>query len=143
VLLRGDSPIDRFRIEGDHAAMTETQRHGLWLYESKGLCWKCHGGPNFTDESFRNTGVSWGGKDSGRHAITKKESDRGRYKTPTLRGVVLRAPYMHDGSLLTLEAVIDFYNGGGGKNPHLDRAIKPLDLSAEERRALVAFLKAL
>src|SRR5262249_33361763 len=60
VLLRGDSPVDRFRVKGDRAALTETQRHGLWLYESKAHCWKCHSGANFTDERFHNTGVSWG-----------------------------------------------------------------------------------
>jgi cytochrome c peroxidase len=143
VLLRGDSPIDRFRARGERDAITPTERHGLWLYESKGLCWKCHSGNNFTDEGFHNTGVSWGGTDLGRHAVTKKDADRGRYKTPTLRGVALRAPYMHDGSVPTLAAVVAFYSRGGGKNPHLDPALKPLDLSDDEQQALVAFLKAL
>src|SRR5581483_7160930 len=58
VLLRGDSPVDRFRQRGQRTAMTEPELHGLWLYESKGQCWKCHGGPNFTDEDYHNTGVS-------------------------------------------------------------------------------------
>jgi cytochrome c peroxidase len=143
VLLRGDSTVDRFRIKGERTGMTEAVRQGFWLYESKGLCWKCHGGLNFTDEGFHNTGVGWGGTDVGRHAVTKKDADRGRFKTPTLRGVGLRAPYMHDGSLATLEAVVEFYNNGGGKNPHLDPIMKPLNLSAEDQKALVAFLKSL
>ncbi len=142
-LVRGDSPVDRFRINSDHDALGATERHGLWLYESKGLCWKCHSGQNFTDEGFHNTGVSWGGSDLGRYGVTKNESDRGQFKTPTLRGIALRAPYMHDGSVPTLEAVIEFYSRGGLKNPHLDPVIKPLNLSEEERRALVAFLKVL
>lgn len=142
-LVRGDSPTDRFRIKGDHAAMTAAERHGLWIYESKGSCWKCHGGANFTDDSLRNTGVSWGRADLGRFAVTKQDADRGKFKTPTLRGVKLRPPYMHDGSLATLEHVVEFYNRGGGKNPHLDPAVKPLDLTADERAALVAFLKSL
>src|SRR5579884_2703314 len=77
VLLRGDSPVDRFRARGERGAMTSAELHGLWLYESKGQCWRCHTGPNFTDESFHNTGVSWGRspEDPGRHAVTKKESD--------------------------------------------------------------------
>src|SRR5579884_3454144 len=60
MLLRGDSPIDRFRAQGAHGALTPAQRHGLWLYESKARCWRCHSGSNFSDEQFHNTGVSWG-----------------------------------------------------------------------------------
>ena len=142
-LVRGDSPVDRFRIKGDHAAMTAAERHGLWLYESKGGCWKCHGGSNFSDDAFHNTGVSWGASDLGRFAVTKQEADRGKFKTPTLRGVKLRPPFMHDGSLATLDDVVEFYDRGGGKNPHLDPIMKPLDLTADERQALVAFLKSL
>ncbi len=147
VLLRGDSPVDRFRVQGVRSALTDTERHGLWLYESKGLCWQCHSGFNFTDEKFHNTGVSWGKSngDLGRFVVTKSETDRGKFKTPTLRGVNLTAPYMHDGSLATLEEVIEFYNQGGGAkgNPQLDKTLKPLSLSKDEINALVAFLKAL
>ncbi len=142
-LVRGDSPVDRFRANSDHDALTATQRHGLWLYESKALCWKCHSGPNFTDEGFHNTGVSWGGTDLGRYQLTNKDADRGHFKTPTLRGAVLRPPYMHDGRLPTLEAVVEFYSRGGGRNPNIDPVVKPLNLSPEEQRALVAFLKLL
>ncbi len=144
-LLRGDSRIDRFRRNGDHAALSAEERHGLWLYESKAQCWRCHSGPNFSDESFRNTGVGWGRQplDLGRYEVTRVESDRGRFKTPTLRGVALTAPYMHDGSIATLEEVVRFYSHGGGDNPNRDPAIVPLNLSDEEIRALVAFLKAL
>ena len=145
VLLRGDSKIDRFRQSGDVAALSPDERHGLWLYESKARCWRCHSGPNFTDESFRNTGVGWGREppDLGRFNVTKVEADRGRFKTPSLRGVALTAPYMHDGSLKTLEDVVEFYNRGGTENPLRDAAIAPLNLSKEEVGALVAFLKAL
>ncbi len=123
--------------------MTDAERHGLWLYESKGQCWRCHTGKNFSDESFHNTGVSWGSADLGRFALTKTESDRGKYKTPTLRGVKLRAPYMHDGSIKTLEDVVEFYSRGAKTNPHLDPAIRRLDLTRDEQADLVAFLKAL
>ena len=143
VLLRGDSPIDKFRQRGERSAMTKAELHGLWLYESKGQCWQCHSGKNFTDEGFHNTGVSWGGTDVGRYAVTKADADRGKYKTPTLRGVKLTAPYMHDGSMKSLEEVVEFYNKGGSTNPHLDPAMKPLNLSKEELADLVAFLKAL
>ncbi len=145
VLLRGDSAVDRFRRSGDTKALTEQERQGLWLYESKGRCWRCHSGANFTDEAYHNTGVSWGKNpvDLGRFAVTKKEEDRGRFKTPTLRGVALTGPYMHDGSLTSLQAVVEFYNRGGGANPNLDPALAPLNLSTDEVRNLVAFLKAL
>ncbi|MFO0852620.1 MAG: cytochrome c peroxidase [Gemmataceae bacterium] len=144
VLVRGDGPIDRFR-KGARSALSEQAAHGFWLYESKGGCWRCHGSGNFTDEKFHNTGVSWGKEplDLGRFEVTKDDADRGRFKTPSLRGVGLSAPYMHDGSLKTLEDVIEFYDRGGAANPHLDPAIKPLNLTAGEKAALVAFLKAL
>jgi cytochrome c peroxidase len=145
VLLRGDSRVDRFRRKGEHAALTAAERSGLWLYESKARCWRCHGGANFTDEAFHNTGVGWGNPDAdlGRFLVTKKEADRGKFKTPTLRGVTLTGPYMHDGSLKTLEEVVQFYNKGGMANRNLDPAMASLRLSDEEVRDLVVFLKAL
>lgn len=144
-LMRGDSPLDRFRQLGDRGAMTDVERHGLWLYESKGQCWRCHSDANFTDESFHNTGVSWGASppDLGRFTVTKNAADRGKFKTPTLRGVKLTAPYMHDGSIKSLDEVIEFYNRGGGANPNLDPHIRPLHLDKNEVNALVAFLKCL
>ena len=75
--------------------------------------------------------------------MTKKDADRGKFKTPTLRGVALTAPYMHDGSLKSLEEVVAFYNRGGGANPNLDPVLGPLGLSKDEVRDLVAFLEAL
>jgi cytochrome c peroxidase len=143
VLLRGDSGVDRFRRKGDHAALTPAERHGLWIYESKGRCWRCHSGSNFTDEQLHNTGVSWGKDDLGRFAVTKNDNDRGKFKTPTLRGVGLTGPYMHDGSLKSLDEVVEFYNRGGGANPNLDSVLGPLGLTKEELSDLVAFLKAL
>ena len=89
--------------------------------------------------------MSWGRTpaDLGRYEITGQEADRGRFKTPTLRGLIATAPYMHDGSLATLEEVVDFYNRGGGKNPNLDPVLAPLGLSKTDAADLVAFLKAL
>jgi cytochrome c peroxidase len=144
VLLTGNTRVDRFRA-GEVQALSEGERHGLWLYESRGRCWQCHSGPNFSDEGYHNTGVSWGRTplDLGRYAITKQDADRGRFKTPTLRGLTATRPYMHDGSLATLEEVAEFYNRGGGKNPHLDPVIAPLGLSAGDVKDLAAFLKAL
>jgi cytochrome c peroxidase len=144
-LLSGNSKIDRFRAAGDADALTDAERHGLWLFESRGRCWKCHSGGNFTDGKFHNTGVSWGKKpaDLGRFEVTKKEEDRGRFKTPSLRGVARTSPYMHDGSLKTLAEVIDYYDRGGNKNPHLDGDLLPLKLTKDEKKSLLAFLEAL
>ena len=144
VLLLGNSRVDRFRA-GEVRALNDGERHGLWLFESRGRCWRCHSGPNFSDEKLHNTGVSWNKDpiDLGRYTITKHDADRGRFKTPTLRGLAATAPYMHDGSLATLEEVVEFYNRGGGKNPNLDEAVTPLELSKSDVRDLVAFLRAL
>lgn len=144
-LTLGDSPIDRFRIDSDFAALTREERSGLWFYESRGQCWRCHSGSNFSDEEFHNTGV--GAKDGiaepGRAAITLDESDRGRFKTPTLRGVALTAPYMHDGSLATLEDVVAFYRRGANPNAHLAPEIAPIEMTDADAQNLVAFLQAL
>lgn len=143
-LQRGDSPVDRFRA-GDVSGLTAQERTGMWLFESRAGCWRCHAGPNFSDEQFHNTGV--GARDGlaevGRAAISGEPRDRGRFKTASLRGLAETAPYMHDGSLATLEDVVDFYSRGGNANSSLDPDLRPFDASAEERAALVAFLKAL
>ena len=81
--------------------------------------------------------------DLGRFAITNEDKDRGAFKTPTLRNVEFSAPYMHDGSQQTLEEVVEWYAKGGHPNPHLSEKIKKLDLTAQEKADLVAFMKAL
>lgn len=143
-LLRGDRPIDRFR-QGDHDALTAEQRGGLWFFESRGACWRCHVGANFTDESFHNTGVGAldGVPEDARFAVTGDEADRGAFKTPTLRGVIDTAPYMHDGSVPTLRAVVESYRDGGHANSHLDGLIRPLTMSERDVTNLVAFLESL
>ena len=75
--------------------------------------------------------------------VTKIDGDRGAFKTPTVRDVSLHAPYMHDGSLATLRDVVEHYNKGGVRNPHLDPKIKPLKLAEDEVNALVAFMEVL
>ena len=89
--------------------------------------------------------MSWGSSplDLGRFEVTGRDDDRGRFRTPTLREVARTAPYMHDGSIATLQDVVDFYDGGGGANPYLDGALRPLRLTADEKRDLVAFLRSL
>ncbi len=118
----------------------------MWIFESRGGCWKCHSGPNLTDESFHNTGVSFGrpDRDTGRGEVTGQAEDQFAFKTPSLRNVALTAPYMHDGSMATLREVVEFYNRGGSPNdPGLDQQLQPLNLTDEEVGFLVAFLEAL
>ncbi|MBI2149325.1 MAG: c-type cytochrome [Acidobacteria bacterium] len=144
-ILSGDSPYDRF-VNGNRKSLSPEQKAGLQLFRGKGNCTACHVGPTFSDEQFHNTGVAWrDGRitDDGRFAVSSSEHDRGAFKTPTLREIARTAPYMHDGSLATLEDVVDFYSEGGRRNPYLDSEIRPRNFTADERRALAAFLHTL
>jgi cytochrome c peroxidase len=137
-----DAPYDRYRA-GDSNALAADAGRGLSLFRGRANCASCHIGPNLTDERFHNTGVSWGSGDLGRFRVTRRAEDRGRFKTPTLRQLRLTSPYMHDGSLDTLEAVVEFYDAGGHANPWLDPELHPLGLTATEKRDLIAFLLSL
>jgi cytochrome c peroxidase len=143
-ILSGNSPYDRFRA-GDAGALSASARRGLTLFEGKARCVSCHAGFNFTDESYHNLGVGMDRQnpDLGRHTVTKREEHKGAFKTPTLRDVAPRPPYMHDGSLRSLAEVIAFYDRGGTPNPWLSGEIRPLGLTREEQGDLVAFLEAL
>ncbi len=143
-IVTGNAPYDRFLL-GEVGEMTPQQRHGQWIFESKGACWKCHTPPLFTDEAFHNTGIGVrdGKPEPGRKDATKDDADNGKWKTPTLRSIRLTAPYMHDGSLATLEDVVAFYVRGGNANSHLDRRVQKLDLSKDDQEALIAFLRSL
>ncbi len=139
-----DSPYDRFE-RGDKTALTRAEIRGLFLFRREAGCSACHYGPNLTDEDFHNTGIaSRAGTrvDSGRAAVTGNPKDRGAFKTPTLREVARRGPYMHDGSLATLEQVVDYYDRGG-EGAGLDAHMRPLHLTAAEKHDIVAYLGAL
>jgi cytochrome c peroxidase len=147
----GDAPYDRF-IAGDPDGLSSEQQLGLRIFRTKGRCFICHFEPLFSDENFHSTGVAWriesgsatgSYQDDGRFLVSSRELDRERFKTPTLREIARTAPYMHDGSQATLADVVDFYDRGGRPNPNLFPAIGPLNLSAEEKQALIAFLEAL
>jgi len=143
-IVSGPSPYDRY-VAGDTKAMSAAAVRGIEIFNGKGRCTACHNDPVLSDQSFHNLGV--GAKaanpDIGREAVTKDPADRGKFKTPGLRNVALTYPYMHDGRTQTLEALVEFLDRGGVPNPNLDPLIKPLNLTAEERKDLVAFLKAL
>ena len=140
----GASPFDRY-VWGEPAAFSSDERAGLRLFRGRANCTVCHVGPNFTDEEFHHTGVFWGRQpyDAGRVLVTGAAEDTGKFKIPTLREVARTAPYMHDGSIATLEEVVDFYDRGGNANPFRDQALRPLRLTEDEKMALVAFLKTL
>ena len=146
-ILSGNLRIDRYRYaKGERDALSERELQGLRLFRGKANCTACHIGPTFTDEGFHNTGVAWRDgmlSDSGRYVVSGRDEDLGAFKTPTLREIARTAPYMHDGSLATLEEVIEFYDRGGNPNPYLDQEIRPLRLTPEEKTALVAFLRSL
>ena len=143
-LVVAGSPVDRFRA-GEFAALEAEERAGLWVFEGRGGCWRCHNGPNFSDEEFHNTGVGVVGGEprAGRGAVTGRIADRGKFRTPGLRRLKQTAPYMHDGSLATLEEVVEFYRKGGEPNANLSDEIQPLALSDQDARHLAAFLRAL
>jgi cytochrome c peroxidase len=151
--MSGDSAFDRWDA-GDPTALDDRQRQGFRLFFGKAACNQCHLGPNLTDSRFHNLGVGWkppppgapaesGFADRGRAAVTGRPEDTGAFKTPTLRDVSRRAPYMHDGSIATLREAVLLYDRGGTPNPWLSVEMKPLHLTPTEVDALVAFLGAL
>ncbi len=143
-VVSGDSPYDRFQA-GDATALTEEAKRGLALFTGKANCSQCHVGFNLSDGVFHNIGVGMDEPDPdlGRFVVTKEEKDKGAFKTPSLRDLMKTAPYMHDGSEATLEAVVEYYNKGGFANPWLDPKMQPLNLTEQEKADLVAFLKSL
>jgi cytochrome c peroxidase len=137
-ILSAASPYDQY-LFGDRNALTADERRGLDVFRGRGHCIACHVGPNLTDEQLHNTGVAFlNGNDP-----ADLGGGSANFKTPTLREVARTAPYMHDGSLASLEAVIDFYSEGGRPNPHLDREIASRNFTLADKQALVAFLRAL
>ncbi|AMV39186.1 cytochrome-c peroxidase [Planctomyces sp. SH-PL62] len=164
--LSGNSKYDRY-IHGEYDVLNESEKRGMVLfglrldpedeYEptvelQKAKCTLCHVGANFTDEEFHNLGIGWNEAkkqhdDPGRWAPEpigqKGDHSLGAFKTPTVRNVELTAPYMHDGSMKTLEEVMDHYNKGGTPNPSLDKDMVPLKLTPQEIADVIAFMRAL
>lgn len=169
-----NSPFDRYAYDGDDTAISESALRGMALFFSEKLeCHHCHGGFNFTQSTFHeqqqidrrpfhNTGLynvnsegAYPDKDNGLYEITLNPEDFGKFRAPTLRNIALTAPYMHDGSLKTLEDVIDFYAAGGRNitegpfkgdgriNPLKSPFIKGFEITHEEKQDLLAFLKTL
>ena len=146
-LVSGNSPWDRWQA-GDETAVSASAKLGSELFFGKARCVTCHLGDSFSDWRFHATGVGWSAEsglfaDRGRGAITGDPGDEGAFKTPTLRDVARRAPYMHDGSVATLREVVGLYDLGGVEGAPIASLVQPLGLSEEEKSALVAFLRTL
>lgn len=141
-ILSGNAPYDRYKA-GDTTALSAAAERGMKVFFHEANCSACHSGPNFSDGAFHNLGVGIHGSsvDWGRYNVSNLEGDKGAFKTPTLREIARTAPYMHDGSLATLEEVIDYYDRGGTANPQLDEEIFELGLTTQQKADLVTFLK--
>jgi cytochrome c peroxidase len=161
-LISGRSPFDHYVYDDDPTALSDSQKRGMALFFSARVgCAGCHSGLNFSGPliyeghesqtaAFANTGLydvdgrgSYPADDRGLIDVTHRAADMGKFRVPTLRNVELTAPYMHDGSLASLEQVIDRYARGGRKNAHQDSRLRPLLLSHIERSDLAAFLRSL
>jgi cytochrome c peroxidase len=135
------APFDAW-IEGDESAIPEAAKRGFVIFNTRGLCSQCHEGWNFTNDGFNDIGLR--SADIGRAAILPTIPKMiHAFKTPGLREIERRGPYMHDGSIPTLEAVVEHYDSGGVDRPSRSDLIRPLGLEPQEKSDLVAFLKTL
>lgn len=165
-------PFDRYTM-GDRNALSSLAQRGLKIFQGKGGCLQCHNRPLFSDEDYHNLAVPKNpafeeeplsqitlryqhvirgvpeeiyrkaDTDLGLYYMTKRKEDMGKFRTPSLRELKYTAPYMHNGVFFTLEEVVDFYNQGGGEDPNKSPLLKPLTLTEEEKKALLAFLESL
>ncbi|OEH85062.1 cytochrome-c peroxidase [Desulfuribacillus stibiiarsenatis] len=135
-----DSEFDKW-LAGDESALSAEAKEGMKLFVGKANCIQCHNGASLTDNNFHNVGIE--NDNLGRANFTKNPEDSGKYKTPALRGIGHTAPYMHNGTVATLEDVVEYFNKGGDNHTNKSVLIKPLNLSDAEKANLVAFLKSL
>jgi cytochrome c peroxidase len=157
-LVSRPSRVDRFLVNNETAILTPLEQDGFDIFNGRAACSNCHqlfpfgpngredGQPLFTDFRFHNLGVGYGAggfADAGRYGHSRIKAEWGAFRTPSLRNSARTPPYMHDGSLATLEDVVEFYSAGGRPNPNLSPLIRPLLLDDDEKAALVAFLRAL
>ena len=139
-----DAYMARLKTSKAHPISTSAQRGRELFFSKKVGCTACHVGANLTDEKYHNLGIGMAANepDVGRSAVTSSAKNRGAFKTPTIRNVALTAPYMHDGSLKTLEEVVEWYAKGGHPNPQLSKDVKKIELTRQDKADLVAFMKA-
>lgn len=127
----------------DQNTLTASENNGKALFFGKANCSNCHSGFMFSNFTFQNTGRYTVYADSGRYNVTHDPADIAKFRVPPLRAISLTAPYMHDGYVTNLEAVVDFYNSGGVSHPNKSPLIQPLGLTMQEKQDLVNFLKAI
>lgn len=142
-LVSSDSRYDRF-LAGDVSALDEAEQRGLAIFfDGRSGCFHCHSENTLTNDGYFNNGLFVEGGDVGRQAWSGRTGDLGKFRVPNLRNVAVTAPYMHDGSIPTLRAVVDHYVRGGLGHPSTDAQIEPLTLGEDEKTELVAFLETL
>jgi cytochrome c peroxidase len=148
-IISGRSSYDRFLHDDQPDAISESAKRGELLFFSDGTagCFRCHSGFNFSDSAFHNTALynPYPERNLGIFEHTHRPTDLGKFKTPSLRNVAITAPYMHDGSVKTLDAVLDHYSAGGraSTNPNRDNLIRGFVLTPQNRIDLIAFLESL
>lgn len=143
-MISGESPYDEFVVGNNEQALSASARRGMDLFFSNTTnCSSCHNNFDFTNYAFENNGLYEVYEDIGRMRLTNDPSDNGLFKVPTLRNVEVTGPYMHDGSIGTLEEVIEHYNSGGSDFFNKSERIQPLNLSDTQKVDLVNFLKSL
>ncbi|MDP2174802.1 MAG: cytochrome c peroxidase [Bacteroidota bacterium] len=143
-IISGNSRFDQWRYQNKKHVLKDIEFKGMQLfYSSKTHCSECHSGFDFTNYKFANNGLYNTYSDIGRKRLTQHDSDLSVFKIPTLRNIEFTAPYMHDGSIKTLQEVVDHYNAGGKSHPNKSAKIKPLNLSDDEKQQLLSFLKTL
>ena len=140
-IVSGTAPFDRW-VAGDDGALSAAAKRGFAVFNSAG-CGNCHEGWSFTDGSFHDIGVATGDDIGAGKRFPTSTKLKYAFKTPTLRDVARRAPYMHDGSFPTLNSVIDLYNRGGIDRPSRSESIHPLGLTEAQKADLITFLQSL
>jgi len=143
-LISGDSRYDKYFFQNNSNILTDAELRGMDLFfGEKTGCSNCHNDFNFTNYAFENNGLYDNYSDPGRFRLTGDENDRAKFKVPTLRNIELTAPYMHDGSMETLEEIILHYESGGKNYPNKSELLQPFTLTETERNELILFLKTL
>jgi cytochrome c peroxidase len=142
--ISANSRFDQYEYQNDVDALSESEKRGRDIFFStETACTECHVPPLFTNFEFENIGLYANYVDTGRARITELAEDIGKFKVPNLRNVEMTAPYMHNGSINTLEEVVEHFNSGGVGHPNQSQLIKPLGLSEQDKADLVAFLRSL
>lgn len=143
-LISGNSPYDQYKYQGNSNALNESEIRGMNLFFSDELaCGSCHSGHLLTNQSMQNIGLYNIYEDEGLARLTSNPDDVGKFKVPTLRNIEVTAPYMHNGSLATLEEVVDHFNVGGVGHENQSEWVKPLNLNEQDKADLVNFMKSL